>query len=137
MVSRHFDNTTPDSIAYNLHLGRVEVEALLPAGDWLWPAIWMLPVKSTYGDWPASGEIDIAESRGNNHTYPLGGNNIASGTLHWGPDADDDAWYHTFEKKTALHTTFSAKYHTFGEFLTQCSPKRLSYRSRFLTHCRS
>jgi beta-glucanase (GH16 family) len=43
--------------------GRVEVTASLPAGDWLWPAIWMLPVKDTYGVWPQSGEIDIAESR--------------------------------------------------------------------------
>lgn len=29
----------PISIAY----GRVEVKAKLPKGDWLWPAIWMLP----------------------------------------------------------------------------------------------
>ena len=26
----------------------------------------MMPEDSVYGDWPASGEIDIAESRGNN-----------------------------------------------------------------------
>ena len=31
----------------------------------MWPAIWMLPVKSAYGQWPASGEIDIMESKGN------------------------------------------------------------------------
>jgi hypothetical protein len=37
--------------------GRIEVEAKLPTGDWLWPAIWMMPVKDTYGPWPASGEI--------------------------------------------------------------------------------
>ena len=74
----------------------------------------MLPVKDTYGPWPASGEIDIAESRGNNHTYPLGGNDIVSGTLHWGPSSDEDAWYHTYEKKAALHTTYAEKYHKFG-----------------------
>lgn len=27
--------------------------------DWLWPAIWMLPESQTYGEWPASGEIDV------------------------------------------------------------------------------
>jgi beta-glucanase (GH16 family) len=69
--------------------GRVEVVAKLPQGDWLWPAIWMLPVEETYGPWPASGEIDILESRGNNRTYEQGGNNIASSTLHWGPDVDN------------------------------------------------
>lgn len=80
----------------------------------MWPAIWMLPVDDKYGIWPASGEIDIAESRGNNHTYVLGGHDISSSTLHWGPNSDEDAWYHTYEKKTALHTTYVEKYHTFG-----------------------
>ena len=41
----------------SIKYGRIEVEARLPAGDWLWPAIWMLPVRDTYGPWPASGEI--------------------------------------------------------------------------------
>ncbi len=92
----------------------MEVVASLPAGDWLWPAIWLLPVKDTYGQWPASGEIDIVESRGNNHTYPLGGNNVISSTLHWGPLSTMDAWYGTFAKKQALHTTYAAQYHKFG-----------------------
>ena len=35
--------------------GRLEVEAKLPKGDWIWPAIWMLPVNDTYGAWPMSG----------------------------------------------------------------------------------
>lgn len=74
----------------------------------------MLPVKDTYGEWPASGEIDIAESRGNNYTYALGGNDVISSTLHWGPNSGMDAWYRTFAKKNALHTTFAAKAHTFG-----------------------
>src|SRR5204862_6860249 len=40
-------------------------------GSWLWPAIWMMPEASVYGPWPASGEIDIAESRGNSgSSYP-------------------------------------------------------------------
>jgi beta-glucanase (GH16 family) len=97
-----------------IRYGRVEVTATLPAGDWLWPAIWMLPVDNVYGPWPASGEIDILESRGNNHTYDQGGNNIASSTLHWGPDPANDAWWRTNVKRTALHTTYAASEHTFG-----------------------
>ena len=73
-----------------------------------------MPVADKYGAWPASGEIDIAESRGNNHTYPLGGNDVISSTLHWGPNTDYDAWYHTYLKKEALHTTYTQTYHTFG-----------------------
>lgn len=80
--------------------GRVEVSARLPRGDWMWPAIWMLPASSAYGTWPVSGEIDIMvsawclwtdhdvrlgvtlarvpvlfmqESRGNARGYPAGG----------------------------------------------------------------
>lgn len=94
--------------------GRVEVSAKLPVGDWLWPAIWMLPVNNTYGLWPASGEIDIMESRGNNHTYAQGGNNVISSALHWGPDPANDAWWRTNVKRSALHTTFAAQEHTFG-----------------------
>ena len=41
--------------------GRVEVKAKLPQGRGVWPAIWMLPTEWKYGDWPASGEIDIME----------------------------------------------------------------------------
>ena len=49
----------------SIKYGRVEVVAKMPQGDWLWPAIWMMPEDSVYGPWPNSGEIDIAESKGN------------------------------------------------------------------------
>lgn len=44
--------------------GRIEVRAKLPDGRGMWPAIWMLPTDWIYGDWPASGEIDIMENVG-------------------------------------------------------------------------
>lgn len=94
--------------------GRVEVTAQLPRGDWLWPAIWMLPVANTYGAWPASGEIDIMESRGNNHSYSLGGNDKVSGTLHWGPNADNDAWRITTNTMNALHSEYGEAFHVYG-----------------------
>ncbi|KIV95308.1 hypothetical protein PV10_02978 [Exophiala mesophila] len=98
----------------NIKYGRVEVVAKLPQGNWLWPAIWMMPSESVYGAWPKSGEIDIAESRGNNWTYPIGGNNVISSTLHWGPDAANDAWWRTYGKQNSLRSTFSEQFHTFG-----------------------
>ena len=39
--------------------GKVEVRAKLPKGDWLWPAIRMLPKDNKYGAWPLSGEIAV------------------------------------------------------------------------------
>lgn len=44
--------------------GKIEVCAKLPTGKGTWPAIWMLPTDWKYGDWPASGEIDIMEHVG-------------------------------------------------------------------------
>ncbi|MCU0334245.1 MAG: glycoside hydrolase family 16 protein [Chitinophagaceae bacterium] len=44
--------------------GRFEARAKLPAGLGTWPAIWMLPTHWRYGNWPASGEIDIMEHVG-------------------------------------------------------------------------
>lgn len=104
-------NTRPGA---RIKYGRVEVTARFPVGDWLWPAIWMMPVEDTYGAWPASGEIDIAESRGNNYTYPQGGNNIMSSALHWGPDADNDGWWRTNNKRASLHSTYGNDFNTFG-----------------------
>ena len=50
---------------FSMKYGKVEVKAQLPRGDWIWPAIWMLPEDEAYGGWPKSGEIDIMETRGN------------------------------------------------------------------------
>lgn len=56
---------------------RVEVRAKMPTGRGTWPAIWMLPVSSEYGRWPASGEIDIVEAVGCTQ-------NKVFGTVHTG-----------------------------------------------------
>ena len=41
--------------------GRVDVRAVLPEGQGIWPAIWMLGEDITTDGWPACGEIDIME----------------------------------------------------------------------------
>ncbi|CBJ31552.1 Endo-1,3-beta-glucanase N-terminal fragment, family GH16 [Ectocarpus siliculosus] len=93
---------------FSFRYGRMEVKAKLPKGDWcegrserlfccgacngfkLWPAIWLLPEQNAYGQWPASGEIDVMESRGNSASYAssvdgVGGVDSASSAFHWGP----------------------------------------------------
>jgi len=57
----------------------------MPKGDWIWPAIWLLPAENAYGQWPASGEIDLLESRGNAPGCTAGGRDTFASTLHWGP----------------------------------------------------
>ncbi|KAH9479117.1 Beta-1,3-glucan-binding protein [Psilocybe cubensis] len=68
-----------------IRFGKVEVRAKLPKGDWLWPAVWMLPTNPTYGAWPLSGEIDILEARGNSPAYPAQGSNFIRSSLNYGP----------------------------------------------------
>ena len=83
-----------DGIDIDWEYGKVEVRAKLPQGRGIWPAIWMLPTESKYGNWPASGEIDIMEYVGydpgvvhfNIHTeaynHNIGTNKGASTTLN-------------------------------------------------------
>lgn len=62
---------------FNKKYGKFEFRAKLPTGKGVWPALWMLPQEEKYGGWPASGEIDILEAKGQEpHTV--------HGTLHFG-----------------------------------------------------
>jgi beta-glucanase (GH16 family) len=62
---------------FDRRYGRIEFRARLPAGQGLWPALWMLPADNAYGSWAASGEIDVMEARGQELTKVLG-------TIHYG-----------------------------------------------------
>lgn len=62
---------------FNKTYGKFEFRAKLPTGQGVWPALWMLPQKEMFGTWPASGEIDILEARGQEPNKILG-------TLHFG-----------------------------------------------------
>ena len=44
--------------------GRVEARVRFPEGRGTWSAVWLMPAESRYGDWPASGEIDLVEQVG-------------------------------------------------------------------------
>jgi beta-glucanase (GH16 family) len=44
--------------------GRFEIDAKMPVGAGLWPALWLSPTERRFGPWPRSGEIDIAEVLG-------------------------------------------------------------------------
>ncbi|KAL4071883.1 concanavalin A-like lectin/glucanase domain-containing protein [Scleroderma citrinum] len=97
----------------SIQYGRVEVRAKLPRGDWLWPAIWMLPVNNTYGPWPMSGEIDIMESRGNGRDYPDQGIDYVRGSLNWGPLPFINSVAKTFGWWTQRRTDYGEAFHTY------------------------
>lgn len=88
--------TTIDSFSFTY--GTLEIRAKMPAGDWLWPALWMMPKDEVYGQWPRSGEIDLTEMRGNRRLF-AGGANVGveqvESTMHWGPSPDFNGFMRT------------------------------------------
>ncbi|HOZ85415.1 MAG TPA: family 16 glycosylhydrolase [Niabella sp.] len=61
---------------FSFKYGRMEVRAKLPEGGGTWPAIWMLGGNISSVGWPACGEIDVMEHKGNEQ-------NKIYGTVHY------------------------------------------------------
>ena len=99
--------------SFTFTYGKVEVRAKLPVGDWLWPAIWLLPRDNQYGNWPASGEIDIMESRGNAPSYSPGGYDTFGSTLHFGPTWNEDAYQKAHAEKKGI-PDLTTDFHVYG-----------------------
>lgn len=83
--------------------GKVVARAKIPAGQGLWPAIWMMPTdEGYYGQWPKCGEIDIMEVLGSQPE-------LAYGTLHYGePHAEQQSTY------TLQGETFADDFHEYS-----------------------
>lgn len=86
--------------------GRVDIRALLPRGQGMWPALWMLGNNISAVGWPKCGEIDIMEMIGGSNRE-----NQCYGTLHW-DDGQGHASYGT--KFTLPSKTFADAYHVFS-----------------------
>ncbi|MCA1752445.1 MAG: glycoside hydrolase family 16 protein [Flavobacteriales bacterium] len=89
--------------------GRMDIRAKMPIGQGLWPAIWMLPSDTVYGQWPRSGEIDIMEYLGHQPKEVLG-------TIHYG----QDRWRYNSQylELPADAPSFHDEFHTFTCFWT-------------------
>lgn len=57
--------------------GRIDIRAVLPEGQGIWPALWMLGTNIDQVGWPGCGEIDIMELVGHQP-------NRVHGTVHYG-----------------------------------------------------
>lgn len=83
--------------------GKVVARAKVPAGQGLWPAIWMMPQdESFYGQWPKCGEIDIMEILGNQ-------TNVLYSNIHYGLPHGENQGIYQMEKGT-----FSEDFHEFS-----------------------
>ncbi len=81
--------------------GRVEVRAKLPSSIGTWPAIWMLGADYLTNTWPACGEIDIMEQKGQDK-------NTVLATVHHpavSPGAGDSA--------STVLTTSTSQFHNY------------------------
>jgi hypothetical protein len=86
--------------------GRIDIRALLPEGQGIWPALWMLGSNFSDVGWPKSGEIDIMEMIGGS-----GRENTVHGTVHW----DNAGQYASYGKGYTLSSgKFKDKFHVFS-----------------------
>lgn len=100
--------------SFNFRYGKVEFRAKMPRGDFLWPAIWLLPKDHAYGGWPTSGEIDIIEARGNMDDCFGDGVQSVSSALHWGLNYTNNRQDLTHGKYTLPEgKNFNDDFHTF------------------------
>ncbi|XP_055549673.1 beta-1,3-glucan-binding protein-like isoform X2 [Wyeomyia smithii] len=104
--------------SFNFKYGNLEIRAKLPTGDWMWPALWLMPRINQYGTWPASGEIDLMEARCNTEYYDKDGTHIGVeqvlSTLHFGPNAWTNAYNtSTVSKNSSPGNGFNREFHRF------------------------
>ena len=89
---------------------------------WLWfdtfgTAIWLLPHRNAYGGWPASGEIDIVESRGKvNSTYKRKGIFLCFGNI-----VHHFANHIIFLKLRIIFVNLEKTYQEFEKILVNCT----------------
>ncbi|MEQ8473535.1 MAG: family 16 glycosylhydrolase [Marinoscillum sp.] len=97
--------------------GRVDIRAVLPFGQGIWPALWMLGENISTVGWPKCGEIDIMEMIGGS-----GRESTVHGTVHW----ESNSGYANYGGgKTLTGATFNDEFHVFSIIWDESSIKWL------------
>lgn len=88
--------------------GRVDIRAILPKGQGIWPALWMLGSNIADVSWPKCGEIDIMEMVGGGADR----DNKVYGTVHW----DNAGSYASYggNKTITAPKVFADEFHVFS-----------------------
>lgn len=102
--------------------GRIDIRALLPKGQGIWPALWMLGNSITSVGWPQCGEIDIMEMIGGS-----GRENQTHGTVHW----DNNGHVYVGGSYTLQSGTFADEYHVFSIIWDESSIKWFVNNTQF------
>lgn len=89
--------------------GRIDIRAVLPEGQGIWPALWMLGANFREIGWPKCGEIDIMEKIGG-----AGRENNVFGTLHWDNNGSHACTCGQGSGYTLSNGTFAGEFHVFS-----------------------
>ena len=92
---------------FDFQYGRVDIRAVLPIGQGIWPALWMLGSDIDQVSWPACGEIDIMELVGHQPR-------LVHGTCHWGPNNAERQYNGTIAPALEFPATFADEFHVFS-----------------------
>ncbi len=87
------------------HFGRIDIRAVLPQGQGIWPALWMLGQNHGAIGWPKCGEIDIMEMVGGQ-----GRENTVSANAFW----YDNGTVDNPKRYTLAEGTFADEFHVFS-----------------------
>ena len=85
--------------------GRVDIRAVMPEGQGIWPALWMLGSNHLQVGWPTCGEIDIMEMIGGGD----GRDNVLRGTAHW-----DQGGHVSYGQGYTNESNLSEEYHVYS-----------------------
>jgi beta-glucanase (GH16 family) len=85
--------------------GRVDIRAVMPEGQGIWPALWMLGSNHLQVGWPTCGEIDIMEMIGGEER-----DNVVHGTAHW----NQDGHVSYGQSMTNISGKLSEEYHVYS-----------------------
>lgn len=105
MISGAIESANKVTFTY----GKVEGRLKTTAHSGNFPAFWMMPNESTYGGWPASGEIDIFEQVNNENT--------SYHTIHsyWANGKADGGLGNSGKpQKSGTSATTTGEYHVYG-----------------------
>ena len=92
-----------------VNYGRIDIRAVMPQGQGIWPALWMLGSNFPTVGWPHSGEIDIMEMIGGN-----GRENTVHVTAHWYNQSSDQNASYGGNYGLPSGETLSTNFHVFS-----------------------
>lgn len=95
----------------DIKYGRVDIRAVMPKGQGIWPALWMLGSNINTVGWAKCGEIDILEMIGGN---AVGRDGTAYATAHWFADSQSKNVNYGGHKDLATGEKLADQFHVFS-----------------------